>query len=243
MDIRILEEVGLSEAEAKIYLALIRLGQSKTGRIIDVTKLQSSTVYHVLGSLLEKGIVTYILKGKVKYFQAESPESFLTFLAEKKKKIENIIPELKDMEKLSRTKQNAKVYEGTKGIIAAFNDILDTMEKGEEYYFFQFPIEKLQNKQVLLFLRNFHLKRSAKGIKVKSIASPECKEIMKETHNLPKTEVRYLENPAPTVVVIYKNKILQLDWGDVPTAFVIKSETIYKSHKKFFLEKWKKAVS
>jgi len=64
---------------------------------------------------------------------------------------------------------------------------------------------------------------------------------MKDTYNLAHTSIRYLESPAPTVVVIYKNKILQLDWGDVPTAFTIQSETIYNSHKKFFLEKWKKA--
>ena len=64
---------------------------------------------------------------------------------------------------------------------------------------------------------------------------------MKDTYNLPHTEVKYLEKPAPTIVVIYKNKILQLDWGEVPTAFVIQSKTIYESHKKFFLEKQKKA--
>lgn len=243
MDIRILEEVGLSEAEAKIYLALIRLGQSKTGRIIDITKLQSSTVYHVLGSLMEKGIVTYILKGKVKYFQAESPESLLMFLDEKKRKVNGIIPELKEMEKLSRIKQNAKVYEGVKGIMTAFNDILETMKKGEEYYFFQFPFEKLQNERALLFLRNYHLKRSAKGIRVKGIASLECKDLMKEISELQHTKIKYLDNPAPTVVVIYKNKILQLDWGEVPTAFTIQSEIIYNSHKKFFLEKWNKATS
>ncbi|MBR9699613.1 hypothetical protein GOV09_04110 [Candidatus Woesearchaeota archaeon] len=242
MDLRILEEIGLSEAEAKIYLALIRLGQSKTGRIIDVTKLQSSTVYHVLGSLIEKGIVTYIHKGKIKFYQAESPNILLSFLNEKKKKISNIIPELNEMEKLSRTKQNAKIYEGIKGIQAAFNDILEVMKKGEEYYFFQFPYEKLQNEQVLLFLRNFHLKRVEKGIKVKGIASPKCKHLMKEIYKLSDTDLRYLDSPAPTVVVIYKNKILQLDWGEVPTAFTIQSKTIYNSHKQFFLEKWSKAT-
>ena len=145
------------------------------------------------------------------------------------------------MEKLSRVRQHAKVFEGSKGILSAFNDILETMNRGEEYYFFQFPFDKLRNEQVLLFLRGYHLKRAAKGIKVKGIASPECRDLMKSTYHLPNTDIRYLENPTPTVVVIYKNKILQLDWGELPTAFTIQSETIYNSHKNFFLEKWKQA--
>ena len=93
-----LEDLGLTNAEAKIYLALLQEGQSKTGKIIDVTKMQSSTVYHVLGSLIEKGLVSYILIGKIKYYQAESPESFLFFLDEKKRKLEESLPRLKDIE-------------------------------------------------------------------------------------------------------------------------------------------------
>ena len=80
MDLRILEDLGLSNAEAKIYLALLELGTSKTGKIIDLTKLQSSTIYHVLGSLVEKGLVNYIFEGKIKYYQAESPDSLSFFL-------------------------------------------------------------------------------------------------------------------------------------------------------------------
>ena len=192
MDIRILEELGLSSAEARIYLALLELGQSKTGRLIDKTKLQSSTVYHVLGSLVEKGIVSYIFIGKIKHYQAESPDTLLAFLEDKKKKLKEIIPELKEKERLSKQKQNAKVFEGIKGITTAFNDILETMKKGEEYFFFQFPYEKLLNKKILLFLRNYHLKRSTKGIKVKGIFPPKGKKIVQDLYDLPYTKIKYL---------------------------------------------------
>jgi HTH-type transcriptional regulator, sugar sensing transcriptional regulator len=242
MDLRILEELGLSNAEAKIYIALLELGQAKTGRIIDVTKLQSSTVYHILGSLVEKGLASYIMSGKIKLYQAESPESLMTYLEDKKKKLNSIMPELKEKEQMSKVKQNAKVFEGVRGLQAAYNDILETMKRGEEYYFFQFPHEKLQHEDLVLFFRNYHLKRSERGIKVRGIASPECRKVMKNIYNLPHTKVKYIEEPTPTVVVIYKNKILMLDWEDRPTAFTIQSKTIYNSYKKFFLDKWKKAT-
>ena len=57
MDTSTLEDIGLSHAEAKIYLTLLELGPSKAGPIIDDTELQSSTVYHVLGSLIKKGLM------------------------------------------------------------------------------------------------------------------------------------------------------------------------------------------
>jgi HTH-type transcriptional regulator, sugar sensing transcriptional regulator len=239
MEISILEELGLSNAEAKIYLALLELGESKTGKLIDRTKLQSSTVYHILGALLEKGLISYILKGKIKYYQAESPDTLLSFLEDKKQKLNKIIPQLKEKERLSKHKQTAKVYEGVKGLQAAYNDILTTMKKGEEYYFFQFPVKKLNNKELILFFRNYHLKRSAKGIKVRGLASPKLRKITKEVWDMPHTKVRFIEEPAPTVVVIYKNKVLTLDWKDRPVAFVMESEEIASSYKKFFLEKWK----
>lgn len=239
MDLRILEDLGLSNAESKIYLALLEIGQCKTGRIIEVTKLQSSTVYHVLGSLVEKGIVSYIFKGKIKYYQAESPEVLITFLDEKKKKLQLILPQLKEKEELSKKTQFAKVYEGLKGITAAYNDILSTMKKGEEYYFFQLPESKLSNNQTKLFLRNYHLKRSEKGIKVKGITHSKTRNIMSQTYNLPNTEIRYTEELTPTVIVIYKGKVLIFDWQKSPTAVLIQSQGIYESYKQFFLDKWR----
>lgn len=242
MDLSVLEDLGLSNAEAKIYLALLELGSSKTGRIIDITKLQSSTVYHVLGSLVEKGLVSYIFKGKIKYYQAEKPESFLLFLEEKKRKFNEILPELKEKEKLSKQKQAARVYEGINGLKTAFNDILTSLKRGQEYYFFQFPKERLFDEKVNLFFRNYHLKRGKKGIKVKGLALLESRKIVHDIFKgIPYSEIKYVKEFIPTGLIIYNDKIITLDWIDVPTAFVIQSKAVVDSYKKFFKEKWKQA--
>jgi len=242
METGVLEELGLSHAEAKVYLALLEVGSSKTGPVIHSTRLQSSTVYHVLGSLAEKGLVSYIFKGKIKYYQAENPESFLVFLEDKKRKFSEILPLLKQKEVSSKQKQTAKVYEGFNGLKAAYNDILTNMKAGEEYYFFQLPKENLFNKQVILFFRNYHLKRAAKGIRVRALALRETKKIMKAIFKgIRLTKIRYLDEFTPTGVVIYKNKFITFDFERIPTAFVIQSDVVANSYKKFFEEKWKKA--
>ncbi len=242
MDTSTLEELGLSNAEAKIYLALLELGPSKTGKIIDRTKLQSSTVYHILGSLLEKGLVSYILKGKVKYFQSSAPDSLMHFLKDKERKLNEILPELKEKETLSKQKQNARVYEGINGLKAAFSDILTSLKSGEEYYFFQVPKENLYDDNVILFLRNYHLKRSEKGIKVKGLALKGTKSLINRIFKgIKHTQIHYVKEFIPTGLIIYKNKVITLDWDNIPTAFVIESHAVSNSYKHFFEEKWKQA--
>ena len=241
MDTAVLEELGLSHAESQVYLSLLELGPSKTGVVIGDTGLQSSTVYHVLGSLVEKGLVSYIFKGKIKYFQAESPESFLLFLKEKKRKVEEILPLLKQREAKSKEKLTAKVYEGLQGMKTAMNDVLITMKPGEEYYFFQVPTEEFRKEHVLRFFRNFHLRRDAQGIIVKGLTLKENKNHMKRVHEgLKHSHIRYLKEFNPTGLVIYKNKLMTFDWKR-PAIFLIQSESIARSYKKFFQEKWKKA--
>lgn len=238
MDTSALEGLGLSNAEARIYLVLLENGACKTGLIIDKTKLQSSTVYHILGSLIEKGIVSYVIKGKIKHYHAESPESLILFLEEKKRRFKQILPALVKKEELSKEKNNAKVYEGINGLKAAFNDVLLNMKKGEEYYFFQVGWDDLENEKVRRFFRSYHLKRSEKGIKVKGLALRKAKKIMDYVYDLPHTKVRYLDSLLPTGLVIYKNKVITLDWKDNPTAFVIQSKSVADSYKKFFEDKW-----
>lgn len=243
MDTSMLEELGLTNAEAKIYLALLKEGQSKTGRIIDVTKMQSSTVYHVLGSLIEKGLVSYVMIGKVKHYKAESPESLILFLEEKKHRFEDVLPQLRDIERMSEHKQTAKVYEGIKGLRAAYNDVLLTMKKGEWYRFFQVPKEKLYDEEVIRFFRNWHTRRSKKGVNVMGLCPTAMKRVIIERifKGLTHSKLRFTAEVLPTGMVIYANKTMIIDWEEQPVTFVIESKAVAESYRKFFDEKWKTA--
>lgn len=238
--LEIIESLGLSNAESKVYLELLKIGETKTGTLIDKTNLQSSTVYHILGALLDKGLVSFILKGKIKYYKAEDPNTFIEFLEEKKRNFETILPKLKELQNSEKNPQSAKVYKGMKGLMVAMNDVLFSMNKGEEYYFFQAPNQNLLNPRVTLFFRNYHLKRAEKGIKVKGLAithsSKKVKEIFAKIKN---TKLRYVKDFLPTGLIIYKNKTITLDFNDTPTAFVIESKTVADSYRKFFEDKWK----
>ena len=88
------------------------------------------------------------------------------------------------------------------------------------------------------------MNRSKKGIKVKGIAIKESKPFIKKIfENLSHTSIRYLDEFIPTGLIIYKDKVITLDWGDIPIVFVIQSESVSNSYKKFFKQKWKSSTS
>ena len=69
-DKTVLEGLGMTNSQIKVYLALLEIGEVKTGDIIKKSGLQSSVVYYSLTQLIEIGLATFILKGKIKYFSA-----------------------------------------------------------------------------------------------------------------------------------------------------------------------------
>jgi len=242
MDPKRLSEFGLTEAESRVYLALLQTGRARSGAIIKATGLQSSTVYNALPSLVQNGLVSFVHMGKVKLYSAEPPESFQFFMEEKKRRLAEMMPMLKKMEAGGRQEQkSARVFESLKGFRSAFNDVYVTMKPGEEYYFFQVDTEQLKKKRIKMFFQNWHLRRSGKGIKVKGLAVREAREAMGGIYELPHTKVRFVDEFLPTGMVVYKDKMLLLDLADPPSAFCIQSMSIADSFKRFFEAKWKTA--
>src|SRR3989344_8865095 len=111
-EINILEEFGLTEKEAKLYLALLELGQSTSSDLIKKLDYYSKTVYELLEKLMKKGLVSYVIKSNIKYFEAVNPEKFLDMLKEeednikeKENKLKEILPKLKKLKETSKEKQ------------------------------------------------------------------------------------------------------------------------------------------
>ena len=63
-----LKEAGLTNNEDLVYNALIDLGPSLAGRISRKTGLHRRTVYDVTETLIQKGLVSYILENNRRIF-------------------------------------------------------------------------------------------------------------------------------------------------------------------------------
>ena len=92
MDIKPLEDIGLTEKEIKIYVTLLELGPSSAGKILEKAGIQNSVLHFCVNRVIEKGIVSYIKKGKFRIYNSADPESFLSYLRIKEEEIKRILP-------------------------------------------------------------------------------------------------------------------------------------------------------
>ncbi len=121
-----LQNIGLTDKESVVYLSLIQVDNASVLDLSKKTKLKRPTVYVVLDSLAKKGLVSETTVGKKTHYQAEPPERLETFvdrqklvLEENSKRLKDIIPEIKSLERSSGERPVVKYYEGKEGIVSA----------------------------------------------------------------------------------------------------------------------------
>jgi sugar-specific transcriptional regulator TrmB len=235
MEREILQNLGFTQSEAKVYLTLLRSGQVKVGHIIEKSGLQSSTIHNTLHSLIDKGFVTYIFKDKIKRYQAVDPNLILKSYKEREQKFENILPQLKSIQELSEEKQQAEIYEGTKGIMSLLNTLIEGVKPKDVYYFFARDISG-SNPEIQEFFERYDAKRNSKKLVVKGLARKELKSLFEKRNYL---QMRYVDFPIPSNISICNNKMALINWGEKPTGVLVTSKQITESQIKFFNEIWK----
>ncbi len=242
MDTKILKELGLSENEFKLYLELLKLGETSTGPLIRRTGIASSRVYTSLNSLINKGLISFITKNNTRYYKAENPDTLLKKVDEKKKQLENILPELKSMMKKEERETFSTIFEGFNGFKTAFQNQIDECTAKDEIFVIGFSPQSYAFKSLRTFLKNIDLRRHKKKIRLKIILPKESKNtIGKDRKKEPYTHVKYISGGffSPTAMNIYKDYVLLTIWEEKPTVFLIKNEKIAMSFKQYFNSLWK----
>ena len=240
MEISILKEIGFSDREIKVYLALLELGQSTVGPIASRTRIQHSKIYQTLEKLIDKGLASFIIKSKTKYFQAQNPKQILNMLKEKERRFSELLPKLQQKRKFSQEQQIATVYEDYKAIKAMFESILEELNNKSYYYVFAFKEEYTESKLASRFLRNIHIQLSEKKVDDRLIANISIKKEFKKNYSgIKNMKYRFTNINLPLGLMIINNRVINWVWGERPTAIEIISNQIAQQYKKFFLEIWK----
>ncbi|MFZ5954821.1 MAG: TrmB family transcriptional regulator [Nanoarchaeota archaeon] len=228
-----LEKIGLSPNEIKVYITLNDNGSTKAGKIAKLAKLDRSSCYNALKLLQEKGVVSYVLIGRVKWFQVTGPKRFLEYLKEQEEDVKAIIPELYERHKLKRVEGQVRLFKGIKGVKTIFMDIIKT---GKDNYVFgsegQFS-ERLPD-----FAHQFDKLKKKHKIKTKLILRRGRKEIEGQT-----SEYRYIStiSESPAVTNIYGDKVAIIVWTDEPEGVIIENSATAKAYKSYFDFMWEYA--
>ncbi len=239
---KLLREIGLTDSEVKVYLALLELGSSKKGRIVKKAGITSSKVYEVVDKLIEKGLASYVIKNKVKHFSAAPPSRIKDYLIEKEDRLkkqeqefENILPGLELKQKLVKKGTDAEVYRGWKGMQTVYNDLLTSLKKGEEYYIVG-ASKGMDEKRVKSFFIRFNQRVVRKGLKVKIIFNENARG---NIPNVGKTgKVRYLDQTTPAEILVYKDKVGIVLLEKEPLVVLISGKSVANSFRAYFDVMW-----
>jgi sugar-specific transcriptional regulator TrmB len=234
----ILEDLGFSKNEVKVYISLLETGSATAGKIAEKSKVHRTNVYEALNRLIEKGVVSYIIKDGIKYFDANEPSSLIQVLKEKEEKLNQIIPELSVKKKLSEKRDVAHLMEGIQGVKAVTEDILRCVEDGGFVLTFGCPRDI--SKRMKGFIDSYHRRRISKKITQIHIYNENAKERIAYLNKLPYTKADYLPKKynSPATTTIYDNKVSFWIWDEIPLVILIESKKMAEAYRRYFWLLW-----
>ncbi len=223
-----LKLAGLTENETKVYLALVDLGPSLAGRISRKTGLHRRTVYDVTETLIQKGLIAYIIENNRRTFRANDPGNIISLLEEKKVKLMPIVDLLKEKYSKSRERDTTFVFKGRSALKSVFESQLEHKE------IFIIGATPKAYDIIPYYFGWFNKRRKKARIKLKIITH--------DRNIKPKgfVETRYLPEKYnnPVTINIYGDNVAIIIWSATPIAIVIKSKDVALGYRIYFDLMW-----
>lgn len=249
----VLQRIGLSEKEAKVYLATLELAESSVQNIAKKAGVNRPTAYVILEKLMGLGLASTLVKGKKTFFVAQSPSELENILKEQVSEIEHrkselngVMNQLHAIYNANSEKPAVRYFEGADGLTAMdrYGYGQDHLAKGSEILSIT-PIDIIE--EHFGERRRLSVKERANlGITSRTIYTHKNGPISDATN---KTELRegvYLPRdkfPVSGTIGIYPEWGIKLYYYDPskPHGVVIESKELAENMKLLFELAWKEA--
>lgn len=241
---QVLQEFGLSERQAKVYLAVLGLGEASVSQIAEKAQIERTGTYYVLESLKLNGLISRFQKIKTDRYVAADPKEILNISKKKEKLIEEFLPEFKAFQGLAGAKPHVRLYEGIEGIKAVWQKTLEKKNTG----ILSFSGYRLAEETALFYGKEYlewglkHIKDRADR-KIFTRVITEDSEQARRRQKLDEEEYRQMRM-VPKEKFLFRNEINILDdWVAVTSykelmALVIESKEFTETMKNIFELCW-----
>ncbi|PJA47046.1 hypothetical protein CO172_03140 [Candidatus Uhrbacteria bacterium CG_4_9_14_3_um_filter_36_7] len=242
--IRELIHIGLSEKEAAVYLASLELGPAVVQDVAKKANVNRATTYVCIESLAARGLMSTYVKGKKRFFTAESPDRLLSIvrlqrreLEEKEREVESTIPKLLALFNVEGEKPHVRYMEGPQGI----KTILEIFESLEGDIIQIVPVEEVERIHELISERENHLDKLKKqGTVCRALA------VMKEMNfdrfpDLPKSEIRAIPQdkfPIHGEISVRGNTVFMYSYKSTLLGLVITCKELADTLRALFQLAW-----
>jgi len=227
-----LKKTGLTGNESKVYLELLKQGELSANEIAKKLSMDRTLAYTVLNHLLEKGMVSYVIRDSKKFFNSEDPENLLNSVRKTQVFIEDLLPDLRKIEQIKDTPFKINVYEGKEGVrtfsrlIMKHKIMCSFGATGRAYdYLYETPtlVKQLEKK----------------GFSAKIITLPKYKNHpMIKVKNI---QTRYLDIKSEATTSIFGNYVSIHILTQKPLVILIQNKEVVESYQNHFEVLWKSA--
>lgn len=234
---QVLLELGLSEGEAKVYLALLKLGSNSVAKIKEETGLHRTTIYDFIEKLLNKGLVSKVVKVNVTIFTAAPPARLFDLVKEKEERLISALPELNKLAQTEKEEIKVDVYRGREGFKTLLNSMLAEAKKDTEKELCALGIDERQFQKSFPFvLESYFKKEQEAGVKERLITRASAPFVFKG----PNLHYKYLADEffGPIPIGISGSKIFIIIWKP-STSIIIENKELAIAMKKHFELLWK----
>jgi sugar-specific transcriptional regulator TrmB len=240
MTLEILQKIGLSQGEIKVYSALLAVGSSPINKIHEKTGIERRNIYDILNKLIERGLVTYITENKKRFFQLSHPNKIIEYIESKesemgrtKKQITKLIPDIIKKFEFRQPEVKAEIFRGAEGIKAVWEDMLNYKEN------YWIGSGRYVPKQFPHFFTSWNKRRIKLKVKWFNLARTEMRREIRKPFSLEQIKflpVEFSINPA--VVAIYGNKVANFLYGETSFAVVIENKEMAENYKMYHRYLW-----
>lgn len=234
-----LQDAGLNETEAKIYLASLELGQTSVSRIAKKAGIKRTTVYLSLENLMQKGLLSAIKKdGKAQYY-AEDPRNLERIMAEKKQRISNLMPELLAFTNLIDRKPETRYFEGEDGIKEV---LIDALVKADREILMMYSESYMTDFDENFFSEYYIPERIKRKISARALL-PDNEEMraLAETNEKSLRQSRMISSDLFKIkieVMLYGKDNMSIISYKEKFALIIESPAIHESFRSIFETMW-----
>lgn len=250
-------DLGLSDKEAAIYLALLRHGTQTTSFLAKKAKLNRGTAYVALHSLLENGLVSKTVRRKVQYFSALNPKHLLEYLSRReaelrvqREKVSELLPEFEAMMNPLATKPRIQFFDGVEGARTAYEDTLNSKDKTLRAFLSIADISEFLGDDWFEGYTNTRIERGYTLHAIRTLEKDkQAMERRGEQYERYVTsisdcrEVRYASDDLafPLTMYVYDDKVTIISSKEENFALIITSREVSQMQRKLFTLLWKAA--
>ncbi|MBR9703486.1 hypothetical protein GOV10_05585 [Candidatus Woesearchaeota archaeon] len=240
----LLQQIGLSDGEQKVYLALIELGEATSGPIATKSSVSASKIYEVAGRLMKKGPVGVVDKKGVKHFRATHPKAISNYLTERKRELEaveeeanKLLPQLTAQYEEKAEETEVELKRGMKSLRNTFHNLISELKKDEEYVVIGGSLGTDAPAKFRTLLTNYHNQRAEKGIKMRMLFQNETPVLDAAKKN---SQIRFLPPSlqSPLQINVHGETTDLILLLNEPIIFTIKNKNVAKAFSQYFEQLW-----